>query len=79
MGRGSFLDSPIFLPLLGLISILIALFYRPVFLLFFGFALFAFGVWFAEIWQRKGGSVRRQGQETDTTEEDKTSSGRKTG
>jgi hypothetical protein len=79
MGRGSFLDSPIFLPVLGLISVLIAFVYRPVFLIFFAFAFITFGAWFADIWQRRGGAVRRRGQETDEAEEEKRVSGRKTG
>ena len=79
MGRRYFLDSPIFLPLLGLISLIISLIYLPVFLIFFAFAFIAFGVWILDIWQRKGGVVRKSGQEAEAVQKDKKDSARKSG
>jgi len=52
MVRGSWIDSPVLMLVIGLISLLIGLFYKPVALVFLPLGGIGLGVWFNDLWMR---------------------------
>jgi len=63
MGKWSWIESPVLMLVIGLISFLIGLLYKPVALVFLPLGGIGLGVWFHDLWWRWKAQARKVEEE----------------
>jgi hypothetical protein len=78
--RGELIDSPALLLIPGIFSIIIAIAYHPLFILFLTIGCVLLGAWIADLWARRKLSARIEQQSAKQSDEEKAKdAGRKSG